>query len=509
VIYQFGDCVLDTATRELRRGARPLPLEPQVFDLLAYLLQNRDRVVSRDDLMASIWKGRVVSESALSTRINAVRQAIGDRGDQQRWLKTLPRKGLRFAGDVREVSAPTAAPAPERPALAVLPFANLSGDAREDYFADGIAEEIITALSRCSDLLVIARNSSFTYRGRHVDVRQIGRELGVRYVLEGSVRRAGDQLRITGQLSEAATGAEIWAERFDGDAREVFDLQDRIASSVVCAIEPTVLRAEIGRLKRGPVQHVDAYNLLLRARALEYEYTDESLAHAVAALEQALVLDPGHAPAMALAAYCLAERRQQGWAKDAAAETARGMYLATRAVELSGDDPNVLWMAAFAIRVLGSDALRGRELARRSLQLNPNSALALTTAAFAETFLGRPSDALEMLKRAELLNPRDPKAWYAAAAAALAHFVAGDDDQAAACARRALAQNPRFAPTVRVLAASLARRGNTAQASKAVEDLLRIEPDLTLRKLRARMGHMEPATLDRFALALRLAGLPD
>ena len=218
MLFLFDSYSLDADRRELRCGETLIVVEPQVFDLLEYLIRNRDRVMSRDEIFNSIWAGRVVSDSTLDTRLNAARSAIGDSGGTQHMIKTLPRKGVRFVGAVREQQALTK-PAgvqevvytlPDKPSIAVLPFTNMSGDPEQEYFADGMAEEIITALSRCNRLFVIARNSTFTYKGRAVDVRQVGRDLGVRYVLEGSVRRGGDRLRITGQLSDAASGANIW-----------------------------------------------------------------------------------------------------------------------------------------------------------------------------------------------------------------------------------------------------------------------------------------------------------
>src|SRR5262245_33439986 len=270
----------------MRRGTAVVPVEPKVFDLLEHLIRHRDHVVSKDDLIASIWQGRIVSESAISTQINAARCAIGDSGEQQRLIKTIPRKGIRFVGDVRHEQRPAdtanrtpssehARPLltlPDRPSIAVLPFTNMSSDPEQEYFADGMAEEIITALSRCKWLFVIARNSSFIYKGKSVDVRQIGSELGVRYVMEGSVRRAGNRLRILGQLADATTGTHLWADRFDGDMSDVFDLQDRITESVVAAIEPRLQLAEIERLKRSPAANLDAYDLLLRAQQLEYDF---------------------------------------------------------------------------------------------------------------------------------------------------------------------------------------------------------------------------------------------
>jgi TolB-like protein/Flp pilus assembly protein TadD len=515
--YLFDDFALDTDRRELRRGGALVSVEPQVFDLLVYLIRNRGRVVSKDDLLASVWGGRIVSESALFSRINAARGALADNGEDQRLIKTLPRQGVRFVGSVRDeepVSLDTEQQGsslhlPSKPSIAVLPFTNMSGDPEQEYFADGMAEEIITALSRCSWLFVIARNSSFTYKGRNVDVRQVGRELGVRYALEGSVRRSGNRLRIMGQLVDATSGAHIWADRFDGDAGDVFALQDRITGDVVGAIEPKLQRAEIERLRHKHTPDLDAYELLLRAQALEYEFTEQSLAQALAHLEQALTIDPAYAPAMALAAFCYAERHMQGWSASREADIAEGLRLAQRALDLGIEDAGVLWMVAFALWVLGGNPHQATEIADRSLQLNPNSAIALTIAGFAEVLSGRSEKALELLLRAERLSPRNPRAWYADTAMAWTHFVAGQFEQAAARAHKAWAQNPRFKPPPRILAASLARLSRMDEAAQVVQQTLKTEPHLTVTKFRRRLGYMEADILEAFMGALRTAGFPE
>ena len=354
--------------RNCDAGLERVDVEPQVLDLLQYVIRHRERVVSKDDLIEHVWHGRIVSDSALTSRITAARHAIGDSGDDQRLIRTISRKGIRFVGEVRgdqsarpsggSTDAPPSGVAnatphlPDKPSIAVLPFQNLSGDPEQEYFADGMAEEILTALTYCKSLFVIARNSSFAYKAKAIDVRQIGRELGVRYVLEGSVRRSGDLLRFTAQLVDATSGAQIWADRFDGGIGDVFKLQDRIAESVVAAIEPNVQLAEIERMKHKPVANLDAYDLVLRAQQLEYEFTRESFDAALRCLEKALIIDPNYAQAMALAAYCYAERSQQDWLKDRKHETAEGIRLAARAVELAKNDANVLWMAAYAARQL-------------------------------------------------------------------------------------------------------------------------------------------------------------
>ena len=316
MLYRFGDFALDADRRELRRGPQQVAIAPQVFDLLEYLIKNRHRVVSKDDLITAIWDGRVVSESALSTRMNAVRCAIGDTGEDQRFIRTLLCKGVRFVGIVHEgpglesqVSAGAskehaALPLPDRPSIAVLPFVNMSGDPQQDYFADGMLEEIITALSRLRWLFVIARNSSLTYKGRAIDVREVGRELGVRYVLEGSVRKSANQVRITGQLIDTSSGAHIWADRFDGAIDDIFDLQDQVTASVVGAIAPEIEQAEIERASRKPTENLDAYDYYLQGMAKLYQAAKEANGNALRLFYKAVQLDPNFASAYGMAAWC-------------------------------------------------------------------------------------------------------------------------------------------------------------------------------------------------------------
>jgi TolB-like protein/Tfp pilus assembly protein PilF len=523
LLYRFENCTLDTERRELRREGELIPLEPKVFDLLVYLIQHRERVVSKDDLLTALWDRRVVSESALSTRINAVRSAICDSGEEQRLIKTFPRKGVRFVGNVREERATNRAvvseisteaakglfPLPDRPSIAVLPFVNMSGCSEQDYFADGMAEEIITALSRCAWLFVIARNSSFTYRGRTVDVRQVGRELGVRYVIEGSVRRSGTRLRFAGQLVDTTTGAHIWADRFDGELSDVFELQDRFTESVVAAIGPQLQLAEIERLRHKPAAHLNAYDLLLRAQQLEYEFTPDSLAAAVENLKQALAIDPYYAPAMALCAYCHTERIQQGWAREMAKEVAQAVRLAARAVEFARGDGNVLWMSAYAVWNVAMDTARARELADCSLESNPNSAMALTCLAWIETCGANPKKGMQLFQRAARLSPRDPRGWFTSTGLGAAHYLEGQFDEAALYAQRALLQNPRSALALRLRAASLAQQGDGDKAAAVMREILEIEPELTLTKLRARLMFLSDWCWSRYAAGLRGAGMPD
>jgi tetratricopeptide (TPR) repeat protein len=346
-------------------------------------------------------------------------------------------------------------------------------------------------------------------KGKAVDVRQVGRELGVRYILEGSVRRGGDRLRFAGQLIDATSGGHIWADRFEGNVGNVFDLQDRFTESVVAAIEPKLQLAEIDRLKHKPASNLDAYDLLLRAQQCEYEFRMDSHAAALRYLEQALVLDPTYAPAMALAALCHAERHDQSWMKDPEGEVRDGIILAYRAVELCKDDANVLWMAGSAILRLQMDLPRARELVRHSLELNPNSAIALAIASEIETCLGNSHEALELLFRAVRLSPRDPRGWFITSKMTWAYFVQGQFDEAVSAAKKVLNQNPQSAYALRILAASLAKQGRLNDAAAAIREALNIEPHLTLTKLRARKMFIQEDIWRDYAAALRLTGLPE
>ena len=318
---------LDVDRRELRRGSDAIAVEPQVFDLLVYLLENRDRVVSKDDLIASVWGGRIVSESTLTSRINAARKAVGDSGGEQRLIRTIARKGLRFVGDVRieqhcpraagpepSRESPTALPLPDRPAIAVLPFTNMSGDPEQEYFSDGISEDIITALSKLRWFFVIARNSSFIYKGKSVHLKQIAGDLGVRYVLEGSVRKGGDRVRITAQLNDVATGSHLWAERYDRDLADVFAVQDEITEAIVAAIEPQLYAAENFRAQRKAPDSMDAWDLVMRALSHYWRVTRQDNVVAQALLEKAIAIDPNYGQALGVLATSYIFTAHMGWA---------------------------------------------------------------------------------------------------------------------------------------------------------------------------------------------------
>ena len=389
--YVFEDCALDPDRRELTRRGEAIPIGPRVFDLLLYLVQNREHVVSKDEILSAVWAGRIVSESTLTSHINAVRKAVGDNGEEQRLIRTLARKGFRFVGDLREAPDDHAASGavtgkqdeasapvlilPDSPSIAALPFQNWSDDPEQEYFADGVVEDIITALSRIRWLFVIARNSSFTYKGRAVDVKQVGRELGVRYVLEGSVRKAANRVRITGQLIDATTGAHLWADRFEGSLDDIFELQDQVAERVVGAITPRLERAEIERAKRKPTESLDAYDYYLRGMTSFHQGTKEAIGKALPMFNKATELDPDFASAYAMAAWCYFWRKVNGWMIDRPRESAEGAALARRAVEIGREDAVALARSGHALAHLAGDINGGVVLIDKALALNSNFAV--------------------------------------------------------------------------------------------------------------------------------------
>jgi TolB-like protein len=520
VKLQFENCLLDPERRELTRAGSAVALGPQVFDLLVYLLNNRDRVVSKDDLMDSVWNGRIVSESTLASHINAVRQAIGDNGQEQRLLKTIARKGFRFVGEVGEISSSQAAdaaqplvaptlPLPDRPSIAVLPFVNLSGDREQDYFADGIVEEIITALSRIGWLFVIARNSSFTYKGRVIDVKQVGRELGVRYILEGSVRKAGNRLRMTGQLVDATTGGHLWADRYEGAIDDIFELQDRVTESVVGAIAHELERAEIERAKRKPTESLDAYDYFLRGMASFHAGTPANIDQALAHFRTAITRDPEYASAYGMAAWCLFWRRLNGWTADPAKDTAEGALLARSAVDFGKNDAVALTRGGHALAHFIRDIDVGVDFLDKALVLNPNLAAAWFLSAYLRTWRGEPDEAIKRFEHAMRLSPLDTEMFRMQTGIAMAHLIAKRFDIACAWAEKAHRAVPIFVVSATVIAASSALSGRMEEAQLAMRAIRKLDPALRLATLGAWLPFQRPADAALFADGLRKAGLPE
>ncbi len=405
-------------------------------------------------------------------------------------------------------SSPTAGPAagepparpalPDKPSIAVVPFANMSGDPEQEYFADGIVEDIITALSRFNQLFVIARNSSFAYKGRNVDVTQIGRELGVRYLLEGSVRKAGVRVRITGQLIDTATGAHLWANRFDGELADIFDLQDQVTASVVGSVAPKLEQAEIDRAKRKPTESLDAYDHYLRGMAAFHQFARAANREALACFTRAFELDPDFASASGMAARCYAQRKGFAWITDHSRESAEALRLARNAAQAGRDDAVALAAAGFTLVLFGEMA-DGDAFLERALALNPNLAWAWHIGGFAKACCGQPDAAVEQAGQAMRLSPQDPQSFAMQSVVALGHFLAGRDDEAHACAKAAQRDLPNFPLAPAVAAASAALSGRDADAVAAMARLRQIAPELSLSNLALWIPLRRPEDAARWA----------
>lgn len=471
MIYRFEDYCLDVERQELRRGADLVAIEPQVLDLLHCLIRNRDRVVSKDDLIELVWRGRIVSDSTLTSRITAARQAIGDSGGQQRLIRTLARKGVRFVGEVNDgVTAavqPAAAPAlPDKPSIAVLPFDNMTGDAGQGFFADGIAEDIITALSRYPSLFVIARNSSFAFGGHAMDLKQIGRDLGVRYVLEGSLRKSAARVRVTAQLIEAETGNHVWAERYDRDLADIFAVQDEITHATTSAIAPAIAAAERQRVIRKAPNSLDAWGAYQRGLwHLGKANTDDNVL-AATFFQQAINLDPVFAGGyIGLSAV---RSRAKGTQIEEEA-------LARRAVALDGGNAEAHARLALALLARGDHAAALAQ-AEQALAICPNLADAHGALGVIKAYAGQPDQGLSALTTCIRLDPRAPTLVNRLNQVALAHYFCSDYAAAADAAERAIRAFPEFPSPYRWRAAALGKLGRADDGKAALAKAMALSP---------------------------------
>lgn len=406
-----------------------------------------------------------------------------------------------------ETTSPLALP--DKPSIAVLPFQNMSGDPEQEYFADGVVEDIITALSRFRSLFVIARNSSFTFKGKAVDIKKVGHELGVRYVLEGSIRKAGGRVRITGQLIDAASGAHLWADKFDGSLEDVFDLQDRITMSVVAAIAPKLDQAEIERSKRKPTEKLDAYDYYLRGLAVVEGATRDENEEALGHFYKAIEIDANFALAHAMVARCFTLRKANGWMADIAKETGETARLARRAAELGRGDAAVLSRVGYALARVVFEPDEGADLIERALMLNPHLSSAWQFSGLLKAFSGEPETAIQHLAHAMRLSPLDPSLYSMQSATALAHFVACRYEESVFWAEKARRGNPNFLPAIRIIATSAGNSGQLERAQKAGKRIMEIDPAFRISRLSEHVPLRQPDDLARYAEGLRRAGLPE
>jgi TolB-like protein/Tfp pilus assembly protein PilF len=521
VQFLFAGHTLDTATRELRRGDDPVAVEPQVFDVLTYLLQNRERVVSKEDLFASVWRGRTVADSTLASRINAARRAVGDNATEQKLIRTISRRGIRFVGDVdyhprTNGQAQTAPPrqafepppfllSSDRPAIAVLAFTNLSDDPEQEYFSDGISEDLITALSKLRWFFVIARNSSFIYKGKTVPLKRIAEELGAGYVVEGSVRKSGERVRITVQLNDVTTGSHLWGEHYDRHLADVFAVQDEITDAIVAAVEPQLYAAEDFRARRKQPQSLDAWDLAMRGLSGFWCMTRADNLMAQTQLEQAIALDPNYAQALAVLAVSHMFGVQMGW-EAAASVLPMAERTALAAVRADEGDP---WAHLALAMVCSYKASIADTLAEyeTALRLNPNFALAQACYALVLCWDGRAREGAAAAARAIRLSPRDPFSAIYYGVASYAAFVQRDYGESIRLGRESIRQRKDFVASHRVMTAAAGMAGDAELAESILKEFRRVHPDVSLAWTRNWLPVRDPAEREHFLEGLRRAGL--
>ena len=524
--YLFEEYVFDTDLRELRRGAEVIAVAPQVFDLLDYLIRNRECVVSKDDLIRAVWKGRIVSDAALTTRLNAVRSAIGDTGDKQHLIKTLPRKGFRFVARVREDQKPTVEPvgstvqggdtrptqtSAPRLSIVVLPFANIGGDPEQEYFVDGVTESLTTDLSRMIGSFVIGRNTAFTYRGRHVDLKRIGQELGVRYILEGSVQRSGNRMRVNVQLIDSETGIHLWAERFDKPVADLFDMQDEVVARLANQLGTELVTAEARRAERAPLPNsMDLYfqGMACANRGL----APENLSQARGLFERALSLDCGNIEALVGTAFVDTMRGTGMMTNDRSVHLAAAESTLTKVLSMMPNHAMAHCLFG-VVQIFTNRAAHGIAECEQALELDRNLALAHGWIGLAKSFTGRPKETEAHVLEAFRLSPRDNKTYDWMTMLGVAKSYLGDDEAATAWFRRSIETNRNAAPFVHFyLAAVLAHLGRLDDARAAVQAGFAVDPAFTIARFRAGAATDNPTYLsqrERIADGMRKAGLTE
>ena len=504
----FGPIVFDTNQEQLFLNGNQISVSQRAIALLSALVDANGQAVSKQDLMEKAWPGMIVEDGNLTVQIASLRKALGSDAAGNDWIITVPRVGYRLILP-RVVPVQVTEPI-VLPSLAVMPFANLSGDLEQDYFADGVVEDIITALSKFKSFAVIARNSSFTYKGQAVDVRQVGKELGVRYVLEGSGRRAGDKLRISAQLVDSSTAAHLWARQFDGSVDDVFAFQDQITESVVAIVEPNIREAEIARSRRERPQSIAAYDLYLKAQAMRWHVASSRESDEVNdLLSGALDIDPTNATYLALAAWSLHAPNIRGFEPIAEDRRQLSVQYIERALRYADDDATVLSQCSNILSHALHEYTRGIEITRRAVDANPNDLTAVNVAGVTALHFGDLDDALKYFHRAVRLNPRDASVAWPLTGIAHAEMIKGNFAEALRWAEKSLALNPQFIFTYWMLIAASSHLDRMDEAQRWLARFRVLGPKVTIDSIRAGQPSKDPSRMAAILEGLRKAGLPE
>lgn len=499
----FGPFVLDRRREALLRDGETVTLSHRGYLLLETLLEAQGEAVEKSALIERAWPGMMVEDGNLTVQIAALRKALGEEGETQ--IITVPRVGYRLALPVDE----TVESSVITPIVAVLPFQNLGGDKAQDYFADGVAEDIITALSRFRSFAVIGRNPAFVYKDRDVDIRQVAQELRVRYVVEGSVRLAGDRLRVTAQLVDTETGTQLWGEKFDGTAAQVFDVQDRITESVVSIVEPRVRQAEIERSRRERPGSLAAYDLYLRAIPHFDAETPADNIMAYELLTRAIALEPAYAIALTLAAGTLSNQISMGWPAFVPNNREKCIELVQTALTYGAGDATVLAHCSVMLIHIAHDYDRGMRTTERALELNPNNIKVLLCAGISYVHCGPVEQAIALSRRALTISPGDRDGYFSMTTIAHANMVLGNYEEALRWAERAQALNPHNNPTHWMLIASNAQLDRMVEARRRLAEFHAMVPEVTIASIVAGQPRKDPSRLAAIIEGLRKAGMAE
>jgi len=502
MIFAFSDYTVDNERLELSGPSGPIPLQPQAFNLLVFLIEHAGRVVSKDEIFEAVWQGRIVGDGTLNARINAIRTAVGDDGTRQAVIKTLPRQGFRFVANLDDgvaVRSEVAQPSGPAKSVGILPFTNIGNDDEQAYFADGLTEDLITDLSKVQDLFVIARNTAFSFKGSSRSTIEIGRDMGVAHILEGSVRRAGDRIRINAQLVETKTGGSVWAERYDRDFSDIFAVQDDITSEITRALQANLQSNE--GINRGA--SAEAYELCLRARALFFKFQPDAFVECLALLDQAVEIDPSYSRAWAEQVFPYQSGHTFGFpgfenGLSVAIEKGR------RAVELDDKSGFAHARLAWALTINGEHD-PSLEHFSRAVELEPNNADVYSWYCEALNFAGLPDQAVDAAETCLHFDPVAPP--NVLHHLGHAKFLLGDYATAIELEGRVARVMPSFMPGRIIATAALVENGQIAEAVEQIQDTLSLNPDFKLQHFQERYPYRDAAQLDRITKSLIAAGL--